>query len=74
MKIFIKDFNLKIISLIISISVLFTNSLYSYPISKDSLRVPMASSHERIEKVLNAHRGKKDEVVYDVQRYKRNIN
>ena len=42
-----KDFSLKIISLLVSISFLFTTTLYAYPDSKDTLRIPIGLDKER---------------------------
>lgn len=47
-----KDFNTKIVALVVSISFLFTTTLYSYPISKDTLRVPVQIDEKRAEEAL----------------------
>ena len=44
---FKKAYNSKIIALIISTVFLSANTLYSYPVSKDSLRVPIHQRYER---------------------------
>lgn len=61
MPIFRKVFNSRIISLIVSICFLFTTTLYSYPASKDSLRVPSIfrdeSGVERFKKTYHVQKG-----------------
>jgi hypothetical protein len=55
---FKKGYNLRVvISLIVSTSFLFTTNLYSYPDSKDALRVPVGqkSTYDRIIEVIRSY-------------------
>ncbi|MBU4502340.1 MAG: HEAT repeat domain-containing protein, partial [Nanoarchaeota archaeon] len=51
---FKKDYNLKIISLIISIVFLFNSTLYSYPLSKETLRIPSSFRNPDYKRRIHA--------------------
>ncbi|MHC4123834.1 MAG: hypothetical protein ACYSSI_09700 [Planctomycetota bacterium] len=55
-----KDYNLKIVSAIVASLFLCNATIYSYPITKDSLRVPIGTKklQERIRKSKKIHRKK----------------
>ena len=56
---FKKGYNLKIVAVIVSISLLFTTSLYAYPESRDTLRLPgeLDDTFARMGEAFKAIRG-----------------